>query len=62
MNGIEIMQQCDDISDHYLVLCVLHIAKAVNLTTCYKYGRTISSITKDFFVSNLTDLIRQHIQ
>ncbi len=44
------------ISDHYLVLCKLHIAKAVNLTPCYKYRRTISSTTKDCFVSNLPDL------
>ncbi len=46
----------DDISDHYLVLCKLHIAKAVNSTPSYKYGRTITSTTKDCFVSNLPDL------
>ncbi len=55
VNGIEILQQSDDISDHYLVSCVLHIAKAVNSTPCYKYGRTITSTTKDCFVSNFTD-------
>ncbi len=57
----------DDISDHYLVLCKLHIAKAVNSTPCYKYCRTITSTTKDCFVSNLPDLsylyiIPQHVQ
>ncbi len=56
VNGVEVLQQSDDISDHYLVLCKLHIAKAVNSTTSYKYGRTITSTTKDCFVSNLPDL------
>ncbi len=56
VNGVEILQQSDDISDHYLVLCKLHIAKTVNYTPCYKYGRTITSTTKDCFVSNLPDL------
>ncbi len=32
---VEVLQQSDDISDHYLVLCKLHIAKAVNSTPCY---------------------------
>ncbi len=56
VNGVEDLQQSDDISDHYLVLCKLHIAKAVNSTPSYKYGRTITSITKGCFVSNLPDL------
>ncbi len=56
VNGVEVLQESDDISDHYLVLCKLHIAKAVNSTLSYKYGRTITSTTKDCFVSNLPDL------
>ncbi len=56
VNRVEVLQQSDDISDHYLVLCKLHIAQAVNSTPSYKYGRTIPSTTKDCFVSNLTDL------
>ncbi len=56
VNGVEVLQQSDDISDHYLVLCKLHIAKPVNSTPSYKYGRTITSTTKDCFVSNLPDL------
>ncbi len=56
VNGVEILQQSDDISDHYLVLCKLHIVKAVHSTPSYKYGRTITSTTKDCFVSNLPDL------
>ncbi len=39
-----------------LVLCKLHIAKAVNSTASYKYARTITSTTKECFVSNLPDL------
>ncbi len=58
INGIEILQQSDDISDHYLVSCMLHIAKAANSTPCYKYCITIQylSTTKDCFVNNLPDL------
>ncbi len=56
VNGVKIQQQSDDMSDHYLVLCKLHIAKAVNSTPSYKYGRTITSTTKYCFVSNLPDL------
>ncbi len=55
-NGVDILQQSDDISVHYLVLGKLHIAKAVNPTPCYKYRRTITCATKDCFVSNLPDL------
>ncbi len=58
VNGVEVLQQSDDISDLYLVLCKLHIAKAVNSTPSYKYGRTITSTTKDCFVSKLPDLCK----
>ncbi len=56
VNGVDILQQSDDISDHYLVLCKLQISKAENSTPSYKYRRTITSTTKDCFVSNLLDL------
>ncbi|XP_058642125.1 uncharacterized protein LOC131546532 isoform X1 [Onychostoma macrolepis] len=56
VSGVEILQQSDDISDHYLVSCIFHIAKAVKPTSCYKYGRTITSTTKDCFINNLPDL------
>ncbi len=58
VNAVEVLQQSDDISDHFLVLCKLHIAKAVNSTPCYKYRRTITSTTKDCFVMNLPDLFK----
>ncbi len=56
INGIEILQQSGDILEHYLVSCIIHIAKAANSTSCYKYGRTITSTTNDSFVKNLPDL------
>ncbi len=46
------MQQSDDFSDHYLVLCIFHKAKAVKPTPCYKHGRNITSTTKDWFINN----------
>ncbi len=55
-SAIEILQQSDDISDHYLVSGIFHIAKAVKSTPCYKYGRTITSTTKDCFINNRLDL------
>ncbi len=56
VNNVDILQESNYISDHYLVLCKLHIVKAVNSTPRYKYRRTITSNTKDCFVSNLSDL------
>ncbi len=53
VNSVEILQQSNDISDHIRSLL---IAKAVNSTHCNKYRRTITSTTKDCFVSNLPDL------
>ncbi len=51
VSGVEILQLSDDISDHYLVSCIFHIAKAVKPTPC-----TITSTTKDCFINNLPDL------
>lgn len=63
VNCVEVLQQSDDISDHYLVLCKLQIAENVNSTPRYKYGRTIISIIIDCFVSYLSDVsIPRHIQ
>ncbi len=55
VNIVEILQQSDSISDIYLILCILHITKAVNSTSCYKSGRNTST-TKAYFVNNLSDL------
>ena len=54
-DAFEILQQSDDISDHYLVSCKLHLAKAAKPTPCYKYVRPITSATKDCFINNLPD-------
>ncbi len=43
VNDVGVLQQSNDISDPYLVLCKLHIAKAVNSTPCYKYDIHITS-------------------
>ena len=53
VDAVEILQQSDDISDHYLVLCNLHLAKAAKPTPCFKYVRPITSATKDCFINNL---------
>ena len=37
VDAVEILQRCDDILDNYLVLCILHLAKAAKSTPCYKY-------------------------
>ena len=55
IDAVEILQQSDDISDHYLVSCILHLVKAAKLPPCHKYGRTITSTTKDRFLNNLPD-------
>jgi len=47
VDTVEILQQSNDISDHYLVACKLHLAKAAKPTF-----RTITSATKDCFINN----------
>ncbi len=37
---------CRAMISHYLVSCILHIAKAANLNHCYEYGRTIKDCVK----------------
>jgi len=53
VDTVEIRQQSNDISDHYLVSCKLHLAKAVKPTLCSKYARPITSATKDCFINDL---------
>jgi len=50
VDAVEILQQSDDISDHYLVSCKLHLAKAAKPNPCYKYVRLITSAIKDCFI------------
>lgn len=42
VDHINILQQSEDISDYYLVLCMLHMPVAVKQTPFYKYGWTIT--------------------
>ncbi len=56
VSGVYILQQSGDISDHYLVLCIFYIAKAVKPTPCYKYGRTITSITNLHYLSQFLSI------
>ncbi len=51
--GIKILKQSDDFSNHYLFSCI-HLAKVTK--SLYKYGRTITSTTKNRFVNKLPDL------
>jgi len=53
VNTVDILLQSDDISDHVLVSCKLHLAKTAKTTPCYKYVRPITSATKDCFINNL---------
>jgi len=53
-NTLDYFQSYRDISNHYLVLCILNLAKAAKQTSCYKY-RTITSNSKESFLNNLSD-------
>jgi len=44
VNTVKILRH-DGISDHYLVLCILHLAKFAKPTRCNKYVRTINCIS-----------------
>ncbi|XP_067305539.1 uncharacterized protein [Pseudorasbora parva] len=53
VDTVKILQQSDDISDHYLISCILNLPKAAKPSPRFKYGRTITAATKDCFVHNL---------
>ncbi|XP_067257304.1 uncharacterized protein [Chanodichthys erythropterus] len=53
---IEILPQSDDVSDHYLVTCVLHTDDICQIAPRYRLGRTILPTTIDKFTNNLPDL------
>ncbi|MGL4905830.1 MAG: endonuclease/exonuclease/phosphatase family protein, partial [Plesiomonas sp.] len=53
---IEILPQSDDVSDHYLLTCVLHTDDICQITPRYRLGRTILPTTIDNFTNNLPDL------
>ncbi len=57
LTDIDIVPQSDDdVTDHFLVSCMLHITDINYITPRYRPGRTIVPATKDRFTNNLPDL------
>ncbi len=56
LTDIDIVPQSDDVTDHFLVSCMLHITDINYMALRYRPGRTIVSATKDRFTNNLPDL------
>ena len=53
---IDIVPQSDDVTDHFLVSCILRIDDNNYMASRYRPGRTIVPATKDRFANNLPDL------
>ncbi len=56
LTDIDIVPQSDDVTDHFLVSCMLHITDINYMALCYRPGRIIIPATKDRFTNNLPDL------
>ncbi len=56
LTDIDIVPQSDDVTDHFLVSCMLHITDINYMAPRYRPGRTIVPATKDRFTNNLPDL------
>ncbi len=56
LTDIDIVPQSYDVTDHFLVSCMLHIIDINYLAPRYHPGRTIVPATKDRFTNNLPDL------
>ncbi len=56
LTDIDIVPQSDDVTDHFLVSCMLHIKDFNYMAPHYRPGRTIVPATKDRFTNNLPDL------
>ncbi len=56
LTDIDIVPQSDDVTAHFLVLCMLHIGDINYMAPRYRPGRTIVPATKDRFTNNLPDL------
>ncbi len=56
LTDIDIIPQSDDVTDHFLVSCMLHITNINCRAPHYHPGRTIVPATKDRFTNNLPDL------
>ncbi len=55
LTDIDIVPQ-SDVTDHFLVSCMLHINDFKYMAPRYRPGRTIVPATKDRFTNNLPDL------
>ncbi len=53
LTDIDIVPQSDDVTDHFLVSCMLHITDINCRAPRYRPGRTIVPATKDRFTNNL---------
>ncbi len=58
LTEIDIVPQSDDVTDHFLVSCMLHITDINYMAPHYRPGRTIVPATKDRFTNNLPDLFQ----
>uniref|UniRef100_A0A8C2GW53 Reverse transcriptase domain-containing protein n=1 Tax=Cyprinus carpio TaxID=7962 RepID=A0A8C2GW53_CYPCA len=56
LTDIDIVPQSDDVTDHFLVSCILRIDDNNYMASQYRPGRTIVPATKDRFANNLPDL------
>ncbi len=56
LTDIDIVPQSDDVTDPFLVSCMLHITDINYMAPRYRPGRTIVPATKDRFTNNLPDL------
>ncbi len=59
LTDIDIILQSDDVTDHFLVSCMLHFYDFNYMAPLYRPGRTIVPATKDRFTNNLPDLSQQ---
>ncbi len=56
LTDIDIVPQSDDVTDHFLISCMLRITNINCRAPRYHPGRTIVPATKDRFTNNLPDL------
>ncbi len=56
LTDIDIVLQRDDVTDHFLLSCMLHINDFNYMAPRYRPGKTIVPATKDRFTNNLPDL------
>ncbi len=56
LTHIDIVPQSDDVTNHFLVSCMLHITDINYMAPRYRPGRIIIPATKDRFTNNLPDL------